>query len=130
VKSVKTNWAGLAAAPFNPKRPRLEEARTVLAPWFARMRAVTDEGARDELVREAWECCASEGLISLDWLSSDRRWLRVHAEHAREQRDQTLDLTDPSSTSLIDQPHLHGRRSCSRWATGSSGARGTRTCGS
>lgn len=104
MKSAKTNWVGLAAAPFGPKRPKLEEARAVLAPWFARMREATDEGARDELVREAWECCASEGLIPLEWLSSDRRWLRVHEAFVRTDRDRTLDFSDTRSTTLIDHP--------------------------
>lgn len=76
----------------------------MLAPWSERFRAASDESARDEIVREAWECCASEELVPVEWLSSDRRWLRVNPALVRAAKDGTLSFLAAESTELIDHP--------------------------
>ncbi len=82
----------------------MAQARAALAPWFARATPGMNATEHEELVREAWECCASEGLIPVEWLSSDRRWARVEASVARKYSDQTLDLRPSGSTVILDHP--------------------------
>lgn len=101
---VKPDWTGLARAPFAPKRPQLARARAHLQPWFERERRERDEALRSELVREAWESCATAGLVPIEWLEGDRRWVQIVREHARTDRDRTLDLREPASTRVLDHP--------------------------
>jgi hypothetical protein len=101
---AKTDWTGLAATPFRPKRRRLAEAKSALAPWFARAKGEQDAGAIEELVREAWESCASAGLVPLEWLSSDRRWLHIDRALAPPSPDGTLSLKDRRALRVLDHP--------------------------
>jgi hypothetical protein len=104
VVTKKPDWTGLARAPFAPTRPLLARAREHLRPWFQRERDESDPAARDELAREAWESCATAGLIPIEWLTGERRWVRWIMEHVRRGRDRTLDITDARARQIIDHP--------------------------
>lgn len=101
---VKTDWTGLAATPFRPKRRRLAEAKSALAPWFARAKDEQDAGAIEELVREGWESCASAGLVPLEWLSSDRRWVHIDRALAPQAQDGTLSIENGNALRVLDHP--------------------------
>lgn len=101
---VKPDWTGLARAPFSPKRPQLARAREHLQRWFERERSETNDALRVELVREAWESCATAGLVPIEWLASERRWVQIVRAHAKTDRDRTLDLRDAASTRIVDHP--------------------------
>jgi hypothetical protein len=105
----RTDWAGLSAAPFRPRRPQEARAKSALAHALALEKSLPNDGspsaveARDELVREAWERCAAEGLVPVEWIGSDRRWARPDPAFTTKLADGALRF-GAGSAAVLDHP--------------------------
>lgn len=102
--TFRSSWAGLANQPFKPLLSQEARARKVLGEWILREKSLKDPEQKIELAQEAWEKCASEGLIPIEWIGSDRRW--THLEFSKDARnyDDSYTVTYTPEPRTLESP--------------------------
>jgi hypothetical protein len=86
----RSSWAGLAERPFQPNRPQQARAKRVLEEFLRAEQRTIEHNERHALAQEAWEVCAAEGLIPVDWIGGDRRWVDINYAVVKSEPDRTL----------------------------------------
>lgn len=106
--SFHASWAGLSKRPFEPKRSQQPAAKSALQDWLAREKLLTSAQARLELAQEAWEMCASEGLIPIEWVGADRRWVHIDFSLVNRFYDRSVQILDPKAIRVVEYPPTIG----------------------